>query len=605
MVRIEAESYTTAQNSVGQYTTSDESGIAIRPNAGNVLTYDVDIAAAGTYDLVARVVAPKSGTYSFDVVIDGQTHAFSFDRTSGGWDGYIDITISGVSVPSGAQEIVLNSNSNKFNINYLDLIPVGPPPPPSPGTISFEASSYSVAEDGTAASITLVRAGGSAGLVTVDVALADGTAVAPGDYNGATQTVTFQDGETTKTITVPIVDDSVQESDETVSLSLANATGGATLGTQSTATLTITDDDAPMPPDDIRIMPLGDSITHGWFNTFPGGYRDRLENLFVANDVGFDFVGSESNGPSTLADRNHQGHPGWRIDEIAAQADTWLANESPDVVLLLIGTNDMIQDYNTATAPDRLSSLIDQILGAASQPHVVVASIPPTTNSVNSRVLDYNAEIPGIISTKIAEGKSVSYVDMYSQLTVADLGDRYHPNQGGYNKMAGVWFEELLNVIDDFGQYDAISDEYYVEASVTASDDHSTIISADLVNNSSSARSDLSFRYFVDLTELFDEGYDTSDLLIGNINGPMVGGLTVWDASEDVYYVEADFTGTSIAAGSSANVEFSLGVSSTITSAAWDEANDWSTTSLNGTTNQSRYLPVYDASSLLSGVIPA
>ena len=57
------------------------------------------------------------------------------------------------------------------------------------------------------------------------------------------QTVTFAPGEVLKTITIPVVDDTLVEGDETVNLSLSNATGGATLGVTSAATLTITDND--------------------------------------------------------------------------------------------------------------------------------------------------------------------------------------------------------------------------------------------------------------------------------------------------------------------------------------------------------------------------
>ncbi len=353
-------------------------------------------------------------------------------------------------------------------------------------------------------------------------------------------------------------------------------------------------------------MPLGDSITHGW-NTFPGGYRDRLENLLTVNNITFDFVGTaDDNGPASLSDKDHQGHPGWRIDEIAAQVDSWLQSETPDIVQLLIGTNDVLQEFDLANAPSRLSNLVDQITTAAPNAELIVATIPPHERRYyNDFVLDYNATIEGMVAGKIAQGKNVSFVDMYSQLTVDDLGDRVHPNQTGYNKMAGVWFDGLLDVIDEFGQYEAISDEFYVEAAVTSANDHSTTVSASLFNHSTSDRSDLSFRYFVDLTELLDAGYTTNDVLIGNISGPTVGGLTEWDAAEDVYYVDVDFSGMAIAAGTSATADFSLGISTALAGTAWDEANDWSTQSLDITASKSRYLPVYNSTELLSGVLPA
>ena len=603
-IRIEAENYLTTAQTVTEFSITDDSGIAIRANNGNVLTYEVSAPAAGTYSLVARVVAPKNGTYGFDAAIAGQTMNFSFGSTVGNWNSYIDIVIPDVVLSSGTQTLTLTMNANKFNINYLEFVPMGDPPPPMPGEIAFDSGSYTVAENGSDATITLVRTGGSSGEVSVDVTVADGTATVTADYSDVSQTVTFLDGETSKTITVPIIDDSEEEGDETVSLGLSNPTGGAAVGPQGTATLTITDNDAP---DVLKIMPLGDSITHGW-NTFPGGYRDRLENLLTDNNIAFDFVGTaDDNGPASLSDKDHQGHPGWRIDEIAASVSPWLQAETPDVVQLLIGTNDVIQDHFLETAPDRLSALIDQILTELPDVHVVVATIPPAErSSLNNSVNDYNASISGIVDDKVAQGKSVSFVDMNSQMTVDDLGDRVHPNQTGYDKMAGVWFDGLLDILDDYGDYNAISDEFYVDAAVTASDDHSTTVSAELVNNTSASRSDLSFRYFVDITELLDAGYTENDVLIGDISGPTVGDLTLWDSTEDVYYVDVDFSGVAIASGDTASVEFSLGIAPSNPGSAWDATNDRNTQDLGDGLAKSRNLPLNDSSeNLLSGVVPA
>ena len=114
---------------------------------------------------------------------------------------------------------------------------------PQPGTISLNSSSYTVNENGTA-SITLIRTGGSDGTVSVILTPTDGTAVAGSDYTNTPITVTFANAETSKTVTIPIINDTVYEPTETVNLTLSNPTGGATLGTQKTATLNIVDNDA-------------------------------------------------------------------------------------------------------------------------------------------------------------------------------------------------------------------------------------------------------------------------------------------------------------------------------------------------------------------------
>lgn len=63
------------------------------------------------------------------------------------------------------------------------------------------------------------------------------TATAPDDYQNNAITVDFADGETEKTVNIPIVDDTETEGDETINLALSNPTGGATIGTQDTAVL--------------------------------------------------------------------------------------------------------------------------------------------------------------------------------------------------------------------------------------------------------------------------------------------------------------------------------------------------------------------------------
>jgi len=115
---------------------------------------------------------------------------------------------------------------------------------PKPGTISFNSNSYTVNENNGTASITLTRSGGSDGEVSVILTPTDGTANQGSDYNNSTVTVTFVNGQTSKTVTIPITDDSIYELTETVNLTISNPTGGATLGTQQTATLSIIDNDA-------------------------------------------------------------------------------------------------------------------------------------------------------------------------------------------------------------------------------------------------------------------------------------------------------------------------------------------------------------------------
>jgi lysophospholipase L1-like esterase len=191
----------------------------------------------------------------------------------------------------------------------------------------------------------------------------------------------------------------------------------------------------------VRVMPLGDSITDG-FNV-PGGYRIDLWQSLVNGGHTVDFVGSQSNGPGSLGDRDHEGHSGWRIDQIDANIVSWLQQFTPRTVLLHIGTNDMFQ--NPGGASQRLSALIDRITATAPDTEVFVATIVPLP-AADATVRAFNAAIPGIVQSKVDAGQRVHLVDMFSALTAADLADGVHPNAGGYAKMAAVWFDALQSV---------------------------------------------------------------------------------------------------------------------------------------------------------------
>ncbi|MDA1013516.1 MAG: Ig-like domain-containing protein [Planctomycetota bacterium] len=116
----------------------------------------------------------------------------------------------------------------------------------SAGTLSIQPSVVTGDEDGGFANITVLRTGGRNGTVTVDVDTADGSAIAGSDYAATSTTLTFLDGETSKTFSVALLDDGVFELPETFSATLGNPTGGASIG-NDTGTVLILDDDVTGP----------------------------------------------------------------------------------------------------------------------------------------------------------------------------------------------------------------------------------------------------------------------------------------------------------------------------------------------------------------------
>jgi len=107
--------------------------------------------------------------------------------------------------------------------------------------LQFSSATYSAAEGGGSALITVTRTGETNSLVTVQYSTSPGTASPSADYVPVVGTLAFAAGVTSQTFSVPIINDAIDEPDETLTLTLSNP-GSATLGLSS-ATLTINDDD--------------------------------------------------------------------------------------------------------------------------------------------------------------------------------------------------------------------------------------------------------------------------------------------------------------------------------------------------------------------------
>lgn len=208
----------------------------------------------------------------------------------------------------------------------------------------------------------------------------------------------------------------------------------------------------------IKIMPLGDSITNGTGNQ--SGYRLKLYTDLAAAGYDVDFVGSlQTNSCAALPDWDHEGHPGFNIDNIAngwstiPGIDTYLGpgGYDPDIILLMIGTNDVSEQRDFAHAPDRLSSLIsrisDRTTGLKPDAHMIVATIPPRSNKPYDYDTQwYNSQLVTVVQQHIAAGENLSLVDMYGPLNASDI-DGVHPYQVGYDKIADIWFAGIQAVL--------------------------------------------------------------------------------------------------------------------------------------------------------------
>ena len=153
------------------------------------------------------------------------------------------------------------------------------------------------ANEGSGASVSfevsLSRA--AAGAVTVDYATADGTATAGADYTATSGTLTFAAGETAKTVSVPVLDDTLNEGSETFSFRLSNATGARIADGEATGTIT-----------------NDDPLQKMWLSRF---------GRTVAGHV-TDAVSDRLSGPLTGAELTVGGQ---RVDLARTKDEAWLA----------------------------------------------------------------------------------------------------------------------------------------------------------------------------------------------------------------------------------------------------------------------------------------
>ena len=193
-----------------------------------------------------------------------------------------------------------------------------------------------------------------------------------------------------------------------------------------------------------KILPLGDSITYGI--GYSGGYRVELFRRARADGKTITFTGSVMNGPMMVDGvafpRNNEGHSGWKIAQLSPLIPMPALTDPPHIVLLMIGTNDIAQNDDLGAAPMRLGALIDKLVMNAPDALIVVAQVTPLGRSSNT-VQTYNAAIPALVQERSAAGKHVILVDQFTGFPTAELGDGVHPNQQGYERMAGVWYDAI------------------------------------------------------------------------------------------------------------------------------------------------------------------
>lgn len=210
-----------------------------------------------------------------------------------------------------------------------------------------------------------------------------------------------------------------------------------------------------------KIMPLGDSITWGSHRTetIPGGYRKELAARLTGAGISFDFVGHGTGNPAPGVDPNHNGNPGIRTDQVLANLQTWMS-ANPDVVLMKLGTNDMLQKVPVHVAAENIKTLIHRITDNAPNRRLYVATIIPVNEARDGRTMAewapivnaFNAEVRKLVAEHAAQGRKVRLADAHANIVYTDPNlannffqptDGTHPATAGYKQLGAFWFNAM------------------------------------------------------------------------------------------------------------------------------------------------------------------
>jgi hypothetical protein len=225
--------------------------------------------------------------------------------------------------------------------------------------------------------------------------------------------------------------------------------------------------------DPIRIMPLGNSITRGSTGSDDRvGYRRKLFLSLSGSGYNVDFVGSRSLGIPSDFDKDHEGHSGWHARHpsnpdvsIADNLNSFLQLNPPKIILLHLGTNDIIgmealneDEFDVVDDIDTLLNIIDAFEDSIETDiYVVVSKIINREDDSSTTIIAedsitsaYNNELENLVNSRIISGDKLFLVDQESALEYPDdLFDGIHPTQTGYDKMADVWLSALEEIIGE------------------------------------------------------------------------------------------------------------------------------------------------------------
>lgn len=302
--------------------------------------------------------------------------------------------------------------------------------------ISFSSPTYTVAETGATATITVSRTGSSVGAVSVNYSANSGSATAGSDYTATTGTLNWANGDTAnKTFTVTTIDDSYYEGTETVDLILSSPSG-AVLGTQPSASLAITDNDA--------------ASTVGFSNAT---YSVAENGASVLVTVNRDTV--NSTGPASIHYLATSGTATVGSDfALASGTLNWAAGDSTAKTFTVTINDDSIYEGDE-TVSLALSNPVGAVIGTGSATLTIIENDPVTSPTLAFSAANYTVTENGTRATITVSrgGSSIGAVSVNYSTTPgsATSGKDYYTTSGLLSWPAGDMTNRSFNVsiIDD------------------------------------------------------------------------------------------------------------------------------------------------------------
>ncbi|KAI9171496.1 carbohydrate esterase family 3 protein [Paramyrothecium foliicola] len=194
----------------------------------------------------------------------------------------------------------------------------------------------------------------------------------------------------------------------------------------------------------LRLMALGASITWGSKSSHGNGYREHLHELLIEGGYEVDMVGSRKNG--AMADNDVEGWPGARIDQVHNHARASVPKLLPNIFTLNAGGNDCMQDHDTANMTSRMEDLVEDLWLMAPQSTVILSTLTVNADfAAEECVQRANKHYRHLVEALQAESRRIVLAEMRGDggPDYEDLADHVHPGDGGYVKMANIWFDAI------------------------------------------------------------------------------------------------------------------------------------------------------------------